>query len=108
VHYESLVDPITVIDIGDNAALTRVSLTAGLAEGRFVAIYANPSLTDLTLGTLSRLQELTIDNNRSLSRLDLGLLETVESLVVVDNPALATAPLAAVRTFETTFDNNEP
>ncbi|MEY2934370.1 MAG: hypothetical protein RL033_5119, partial [Pseudomonadota bacterium] len=69
-----LTDPVDVIDIGDNAQLTTVSISAGLAETRFLALYENPSLTSVTLGTLTQLESLELTANPSLATLDLGPL----------------------------------
>jgi Leucine-rich repeat (LRR) protein len=102
-----LVDPIKVIDIGRNDKLTQVSLTAGLEQGRFLAIYANPALERVALGSLTRLESLSVTGNPSLTSLDPGALQTVESLSVIDNPSLDTAPLGAIRTFESTLGNVE-
>jgi hypothetical protein len=106
VQGETLTDPIKLFDIGQNDKLTRISLTLGLKEGRFLAIYENPLLSSLALGTLTRLEELSIEGNPSLTTVDLGELQTVESLSVIDNPTLVTAPLAGLRTFEETFEGN--
>lgn len=106
VQSESIVDPIKVIDIGRNPKLTRVSLAAGLEEARFLAIYENPSLESISLGTLTGLEELRIVENANLDAVDLGALETVQSLTVTDNPSLDTTGLAALRTFETRLEGN--
>lgn len=101
-----LTNPIQLFDIGRNAQLTRVSLTAGLSEGRFLAIYENPALVSVDLGTLTRLGKLSLSDNAQLASVGLGALQTVESLSVLDNPKLDTAALAGVRTFETRLSGN--
>lgn len=106
VQSESIVDPIKVIDIGRNPKLTRVSLAAGLEEARFLAIYENPSLESISLGTLTGLEELRIVENVSLDAVDLGAVQTVQSLTVTDNPSLDVTGLAALRTFETRLEGN--
>lgn len=106
VRRQSLTDPIGVVEIGYNENLTSVSLAAGLEQGRVLAIYENPSLARLSLGTLERLDELRIEENPSLGSVELGALRTVQSLSVTDNPSLDTTGLGAVRTFETLLDGN--
>jgi hypothetical protein len=106
VQGEILTDPIKVIDIGRNPKLTGVSLAAGLERGRFLAIYENPSLSSVSMGTLTSLEEVNLAENASLGSVDLGALETVQSLLVTDNPSLDTTGLAALRTFETRLEGN--
>jgi len=101
-----LTDPIKVFDIGENAKLTRISLAAGVTDGRALAIYENPALVSVDLGTLTRLEKLSLGGNAQLTSVDLGALQTVESLSVVNNPNLDTSQLAALQTFETLLDRN--
>jgi hypothetical protein len=106
IQTETLIDPIKVIDIGRNPKLGRVSLAAGLEQARLLAIYENPSLTSISLGTLKRLEELRIVENVSLDSVDVGAVQTIGSLLVTDNPSLDTVGLAAMRTFSTTLEGN--
>jgi len=103
---ERLIDPVKVIDIGRNETLESVSLAAGLEQARFLAIYENPALTRISLGTLTSAEEVRIAENPTLDSVDLGALQTVQSLAVIGNPSLDTAGLAALRTFETTLEGN--
>lgn len=105
VQSELVIDPIKVIDIGRNEKLASVSLTAGLEEGRFLAIYENASLTSVSLGTLTRLEELRVQENPNLTSIELGALQTAQSVSVIANPSLDTTGLAALRTFEMRFED---
>jgi hypothetical protein len=100
---KALVDPVKAFEIAGNAQLTRISLTDGLESARLLAIHDNPSLTSISLGTLTRLEQLDIDDNRSLTSVDVGALRTVETLSVVANPKLDTTSLGGLRTFDSTL-----
>lgn len=106
VQADALVDPIKVVDIGGNDTLRSVSLAAGLEQGRFVAIYQNPSLESVSLGTLAQLEELRIVDNSRLGAVDVGALQSVQSLTVTGNTRLDTAGFAAIQTFEATLGGN--
>lgn len=99
----SLVDPVKVFEIAGNTRLTRISLTDGLERGRLLAIHDNPALTSVSLGTLTRLEQLDISGNVSLTNVDVGALQTVETLTVVANPKLDTTSFAGLRTFDSTL-----
>jgi hypothetical protein len=101
-----LTDAIEVLDIGRNSKLTRISLAAGVTEGRALAIYQNPALIRVELGTLTRLEKFSLGGNDQLATVNLGALRTVESISVVNNPNLDTTELAAVQTFETVLSGN--
>ena len=99
-------DPITLIDIGENDSLTEITLSAGVERGRLAAIYANPALLQISIGTLQSLEELDITGNASLAHVDVGALQTVDRLSVINNPKLDPAQLATVRTFSSTVGRN--
>jgi hypothetical protein len=99
-------NPITLIDIGQNDNLTELSLSAGVERGRLAAIYENPSLVQLSIGTLQSLEELDITGNANLANVDVGALRTVERLSVTNNPKLDPAQLGTVRTFDALVGRN--
>jgi hypothetical protein len=102
------------IEIGDNPKLQTIGLhdngvddvTFGITSGQVFAAHGNASLTDIDLGSLRRLDLLSIVDNPTLSRVGIGNLETADIISVVDNPELATAELQTVRSFESTFTGN--
>jgi hypothetical protein len=98
--------PIQLVDIGRNDSLTEISLSSGLETGRLLAIYENPALTHVSIGTLRRLEELDINTNATLERVDVGLLKTVDTLSLLDNPKLDAAQLGAIRTFASVVGGN--
>lgn len=102
----SLPEEVEVIEIGGNAQLTEVSISAGLMHARLLAIYQNPALEQVSLGTLTSVESLHISDNERLSRVDLGALDRAESLSVVNNPQLDPTELAVVRTFEANITGN--
>jgi hypothetical protein len=95
-----------VFEIGDNPKLQSVSLSAGLADAQYVAIYDNATLGSVDLGSLQRLDTLSITGNPNLGVVAASALETVDRLSIVDNPLLPTTALEAVRTFEAEFSGN--
>jgi hypothetical protein len=97
-----------VFEIGDNPKLQSVSLSAGLEDVQHVAIYENATLGSVDLGSLRRLDTLSITANPNLGAVAASALETVDRLSVVDNPLLPTATLETVRTFEAEFSGNAP
>lgn len=98
--------PVEAIDIGRNAKLRSVSLAEGLAQGRFVAIYDNPLLESLSLGTLNRVEDLRIEGNAALDSVDVAALQSVNILSVTGNPSLDTTAFADMRTFDLTLSGN--
>lgn len=102
----SLAEEVEIIEIGGNARLTQVSISAGLEQARFLAIYQNPALESVRLGTLTSVESLEISDNARLSRLDLGALTRAESLSVLNNPQLDPTQLATLRTFEARIQGN--
>src|SRR6185436_17528703 len=92
-------NPITLINIGQNESLTELSLSAGLESGRVIAVYDNPALGRLSIGTLQSMDELHINGNANLEQVDVGALQTVDELSVTNNPKLDIAQLGTVRTF---------
>lgn len=102
----SLPREVDVIEIGGNAQLTQVSLSAGLTQARLLAIYQNPALEQLSMGTLTSVEKLELSNNARLSSVELGALDRAESLAVVNNPQLDPTNLATLRTFEANITGN--
>ncbi|HEU4583597.1 MAG TPA: hypothetical protein VFS67_35305 [Polyangiaceae bacterium] len=99
-------NPVKLINIGNNASLTELSLSAGLESGRVIAVYENPALVQLSIGTLRTMDELHITGNASLEHVDVGALETVDELSLIDNPKLDPAQLGKVRTFTSIVGRN--
>jgi hypothetical protein len=99
-------NPVKLINIGNNASLTELSLSAGLESGRVIAVYENPALVQLSIGTLRTMDELHITDNANLEQVDVGALETVDQLSVINNPKLDPAQLGAVRTFTSLVARN--
>jgi hypothetical protein len=93
-------------DIGDNPKLETLSLAKGLELAQHVAIYENPALTRIDLGTLTSLDRLSIDDNASLIAVQFDALTTVDALSVTNNPLLAVDGFQSVRTFETILSDN--
>jgi hypothetical protein len=95
-----------VIEIGDNPKLATLSFESGFSSAEVLAVYRNDSLTRLDLGSLQKLDRLSINGNAALAEVALGELQTVDSLFVYANPLLSTAGLQTVRTFEREFAEN--
>lgn len=93
-------------DIGDNPKLEIISLAKGLERAQHVAIYDNPALSRIDLGTLTSLDRLSIDDNASLTTVQLGALTTVDSLSVTNNPLLPIDRFGGLRTFEAILSDN--
>lgn len=74
--------------IGGNAALQTASAPPGFMNGGHVAVFDNPSLTQLELSGLAEADQLIIRGNAQLSLVDVSSLELTRRLEVVDNPLL--------------------
>ena len=99
-------DPIKLINIGQNENLTEISLGAGMELGRVIAIYDNPALARVLIGTVQSMDKLDITGNENLQQVDMGALQTVDDLLVTNNPKLDDAQFAALRTFSATVGRN--
>ena len=95
-----------VIEIGSNPKLETLAFEAGFTVAHVVYVHDNGGLTRLELGSLRRLDRLTIKGNANLTDVNLGELQTVDSLSVGDNPRLDPSELRNVRTFESEFSGN--
>jgi hypothetical protein len=94
------------IEIANNQLLTDVALPTGISSSAYVAVYGNPSLTDLALGSLEGIDLLWIRNNAALRNVELDALDHVDELHVVDNPVLPMEAFAGVRSFEREVSGN--
>jgi len=97
---------IDVIEIGNNPLLESLSVDAGVTSAQVLAVYSNPNLASIDLGTLRRLDRLIITDNPALDSVALGDLETVDTINVYGNPGLSTTELRGVPTFAGTFSGN--
>jgi hypothetical protein len=94
------------IEIANNRLLTDVALPTGISSSAYVAVYGNPSLTDLALGSLEGIDILWIRSNAALRNVELDALDHVDELHVVDNPVLPMEAFAGVRSFESEVSGN--
>jgi hypothetical protein len=99
-------DDFTVVEIANNPKLSRFDVPLEFAEGNYVGIYGNASLTEINLRLLSNVDVLSIRDNPVLSSLDLGDFGAAEVLSVQNNPGLSVAGLSEVKAFERVVENN--
>lgn len=94
------------IEIQGNASLTRVTSPAGFTAAQYLTIEGNPSLTELDLASIERLDFMAIKQNATLASVNLPALQTVDSLEVTGNPLLTLEAFANVRTFYSNISDN--
>jgi hypothetical protein len=97
---------IDVIDVRDNAKLSRITVPSGLTAAHLALIGENPALTSIDFGTLRELGKLSITSNDNLSQVGVGALATVNILEVTDNPLLSTAVFGGIQSFVQEFNGN--
>jgi hypothetical protein len=92
--------------VGGNPQLTSIDWPRGFRRGQYVGIFANPSLKELDLEGLERVDALSIRDNPLLSHVDVDGVERAGDLAVENNPALSVAGFASLQTFTSTISGN--
>lgn len=95
-----------LIEISNNASLTRITSSVGFSAVQNVSVYSNPSLTELQLGTLARADLLAVNDNAVLVSVAAPSLATVDSLEVMNNPLLVPTAFDDVQTFSRQVSGN--
>jgi hypothetical protein len=93
-------------EVGNNPKLTHLSVPSGFRRGQYIGIYDNPSLTDLDMSSVEKLDQLSLRNNVALPGVAIDALQTVDDLIVTGNTALPEATFDDVATFTRDMSGN--
>jgi hypothetical protein len=105
-------EPLTItsgrvlFEVGDNPQVKSIAMPLGFGDLQQVAIYRNPSLISLDMGSLYRADNLWIQDNAVLDSVTAPTLERVDDLAIRNNPSLSVAPFANVQTFARVVSGN--
>jgi hypothetical protein len=95
-----------LFEVGDNPEVESISLPTDFTDIERIAIYQNPRLTGLDMGSLQRSNSIAIQDNAVLASVAAPALARVEELSISNNPALSVAPFANVQTFARKMTGN--
>jgi hypothetical protein len=95
-----------LFEVGDNPQVESIALPTNFTDIERIAIYQNPRLTALDMGSLQRSNALWIQDNAVLADVAAPALGRVEELSIVNNPALSVAAFVNVQTFVRTMTGN--
>jgi hypothetical protein len=83
---KAIPDGFDLFTVGNNAQLRSIAAPPTFSSGNYVAIYDNPSLTDLDVGGVVDVDLFYVRNNPALANLDTRALQLAKRLEVVGNP----------------------
>jgi hypothetical protein len=93
-------------EVGNNPKLTQLSVPSGFRRGQYIGIYDNPSLTELDMSSVEKLDMLSLRNNVALPGVAIDALQTVDDLSVTGNTALPESTFDDVATFTRDMSGN--
>jgi hypothetical protein len=103
---DSVSSEFMVFEVGNNPKLTHLSVPSGLRRGQYIGIYDNPSLVELDMSSVEKLDMLSLRNNVALPGVAIDALQTVDDLVVTGNAALPSSTFDDVATFTRELSGN--